>query len=113
MLSSQRVAPRRARARWRGTPVTTTVTLAIDKGLWCPTTAEHLSFDSVLLDVAVRYWERHCSIADHGGGWDNAFCDDDEAIAVTYSPHEGNAVAEKQSELTEVHAVVTVETGKG
>ena len=30
--------------------------------------AEHLSFGSVLLEAAVRYWERHCSIADHGGG---------------------------------------------
>ena len=45
--------------------------------------AEHLSFGSVLLEVAVRYRERHYSIADHGGGWDNAFRDDGEAILVT------------------------------
>ena len=45
--------------------------------------AEHLSFGSVLLEVAVRYRERHYSIADHSGGWDNVFCDDGEAVPVT------------------------------
>ena len=45
--------------------------------------AEHLSFGSVLLEATVRYQERHCSIADHGGAWDNVFHDDDEAVPVT------------------------------
>ena len=42
--------------------------------------AEHLSYDSVLLETAVRYLERHYSIADHGGGWVSTFCIDSEAI---------------------------------
>ena len=45
--------------------------------------AEHLSFGSVLLEATVRYQERHCNIADPGGGWDNVFRDDGEAVSVT------------------------------
>jgi len=35
--------------------------------------AEHLSYDDVLLETAVRDLERHCSIADHGDGWVSVF----------------------------------------
>ena len=42
--------------------------------------AEHLGYDSALLETTARDPERHYSIADHGGGWVSTFCIDSEAI---------------------------------
>ena len=74
--------------------------------------AEHLSFGSVLLEVAVRYRERHYSIADHGGGWVSTFRIGGEAVPTNLRARETIEVAGKQKGLTPKPAAPPVETGK-
>ena len=74
--------------------------------------AEHLSYDSVLLETAVRYLERHYSIADHGGSWVSAFCVGGEAIPTNLKTHKMIEVAGKQKGLTTKPAALLVEVGK-
>ena len=42
--------------------------------------AEHLGYDSALLETTARDPERHCSTANHGGSWVTVFHDGGEAI---------------------------------
>ena len=74
--------------------------------------AEHLSYDSVLLETAVRYLERHYSIADHGGSWVSAFCVGGEAIPTNLKTHKMIEVVGKQKGLTMKPAAQSVGTEK-
>ena len=74
--------------------------------------AEHLSYDGVLLETAVKDLERHYSIADHGGGWVSAFHVGGEAVPTNLKTHETIEVAGKQKGLTTKLAAPPVETGK-
>ena len=62
--------------------------------------AEHLSYDGTLLETVVRDLERHCSIADHGGGWVSAFHVGSEAIPMNLKTHEMIEATGKQKGLT-------------
>ena len=57
--------------------------------------AEHLSYDSALLETVVRDLERHCSKADHGGSWVSAFRIDGKAVLMNLKTHEMIEVAGK------------------
>ena len=75
--------------------------------------AEHLSYDGVLLETVVRDLERHCNIADHGGGWVSAFRVGSEAVSMNLKTHETIEVAGKQKGLTMKPTAPPVETGEG
>ena len=73
---------------------------------------EHLSYDGVLLETVVRDLERHCNIADHGGGWVSAFRVGSEAVLINLKTHKMIEVVGKQKGLTTKPATPPVEMRK-
>ena len=73
---------------------------------------KHLSYDGELLETAIRDLERHCSTADHGGGYVSAFHIGGEAVPMSIKTHETIEVARKQKGLTKKLAAPPVEMGK-